>query len=70
MALWQAWTDLLQGILQTLSVDWRLGGGLAIIVLTGVLRGALLPLTWWLAYRAALRQAALAKLAAAVETDS
>ena len=63
MALWQAWTDLLQGILQTLSVDWRLGGGLAIIMLTGVLRGALLPLTWWLAYRAALRQAALAKLA-------
>lgn len=32
MALWQAWTDLLQGILQTLSVDWRLGGGLAIII--------------------------------------
>jgi len=62
MALWQAWTDLLQGILQTLSVDWRLGGGLAIIILTGVLRGALLPLTWWLAYRAALRQATLAKL--------
>jgi len=23
MTLWQAWTDLLQGILQTLSVDWR-----------------------------------------------
>jgi YidC/Oxa1 family membrane protein insertase len=62
MALWQAWTDLLLGILQTLSVDWRLGGGLAIIVLTGVLRGALLPLTWWLAYRAALRQATLAQL--------
>lgn len=62
MALWQVWTDLLQGILQTLSVDWRLGGGLAIIILTGVLRGALLPLTWWLASRAALRQATLAKL--------
>ena len=62
MALWQAWTDLLQGILQTLSVDWRLGGGVAIIVLTGVLRGALLPLTWWLAYRAALRQVILARL--------
>ena len=62
MALWQAWTDLLQGILQTLSIDWRLGGGVAIIVLTGVLRGALLPLTWWLAYRAAMRQATLARL--------
>jgi hypothetical protein len=49
MALWQVWTELLQGILQTLSIDWRLGGGLAIIILTGVLRGALLPLTWWLA---------------------
>ena len=23
MTLWQAWTDLLQGILHTLSVDWR-----------------------------------------------
>jgi hypothetical protein len=33
MALWQVWTDLLQGVLQTLGVDWRLGGGLAIIIL-------------------------------------
>jgi YidC/Oxa1 family membrane protein insertase len=62
MDLWNAWTGLLQEILRTLAVNWGLGTGLAIIVLTAAVRAALFPLTWSLAYRGAMRLAALAKL--------
>jgi hypothetical protein len=34
MDLWHAWIGLLQEIMQTLAVNWGLGAGLAIIVLT------------------------------------
>jgi YidC/Oxa1 family membrane protein insertase len=63
MELWHAWTGLLQQILQILGVDWGLGAGLAIILLTLAVRIALAPLTWSLAYRGAVRQAKLARLA-------
>jgi YidC/Oxa1 family membrane protein insertase len=63
MQLWQEWVSLLQGILQTLAVNWGLGTGLAVIVLTLTVRASLTPLTWSLAYRGAVRQAKLAKLA-------
>ena len=43
-------------------MDLGFGPGLAIIVLTLALRSALLPLTWGLAYRAAVRQDKLAHL--------
>jgi YidC/Oxa1 family membrane protein insertase len=67
MNLWHAWTGLLQEMLQTLAVDWGLGAGLAIIVLTVAVRATLAPLTWSLAYRAALRQAKLAQLEPALK---
>lgn len=67
MHLWQAWIDLLQGFLQTLAVNWGLGTGLAIIILTAAVRAALLPLAWSLAHRAALRQAKMAQLAPALK---
>jgi hypothetical protein len=57
MGLWNAWTDLLQEMLQTLAVNWGFGAGFAIIVLTAAVRTAMMPLTWSLAYRAAVRQA-------------
>jgi YidC/Oxa1 family membrane protein insertase len=62
MELWSAWTGLLQEILHTLATDWGLGVGVAVIVLTLAVRTALLPLTWVLAQRGALRQAKLAQL--------
>jgi len=62
MVLWHAWTGLLQQLLQMLAVDEGLGWGLAIIVLTVLVRVALMPLTWSVAYRTALRQAKLAQL--------
>jgi len=63
MELWHAWTDLLGSILNTLALDWGLGAGLAIIVVTVAVRLMLMPLTWTLAWRGALRQAQHAKLA-------
>lgn len=68
MHLWQVWIGLLQEILQTLAVNWGLGTGLAVIVLTLAVRVSLLPLTWSLAYRGAARQAKMAKLAPALRS--
>ncbi|HEX3839128.1 MAG TPA: membrane protein insertase YidC [Steroidobacteraceae bacterium] len=67
MHLWQDWIGLLQDILHVMAVNWGLGTGLAVIVLTTGVRASLIPLTWSLAYRAALRQAKLAKLAPALK---
>ena len=63
MQLWQTWIGLLQEILQTLAVHWGLGTGLAVICLTAAVRVSLIPLTWSLAYRGAVRQAKIAQLA-------
>jgi YidC/Oxa1 family membrane protein insertase len=60
---WHAWVSLLRELLVTLAVNWGLGSGVAIILLTLAVRAALAPLTWSLAYRGAVRQAKLAKLA-------
>src|SRR5579859_4764224 len=62
MDLWHAWIDLLQELLQTLAVTWGLGTGLAIIALTATVRLTLLPLSWSLAYRAAVRQSKMVRL--------
>ena len=63
MEPWHAWIGLLRELLETLAVSWGLGTGLAIILLTLAVRTALAPLTWSLAYRAAVRQSKLARLA-------
>ena len=68
MELWHAWLNLLQHLLQTLAVNSGLGTGLAIILLTLAVRGMLVPLTWPLAYRGAMRQAKLKELAPAVKS--
>jgi YidC/Oxa1 family membrane protein insertase len=64
---WHAWLGLLRELLETLAVSWGLGTGVAIILLTLAVRTALAPLTWSLAYRGAVRQAKLARLAPELE---
>lgn len=63
MQLWHAWIGLQQQILQIMATEWGLGFGLAVIVLTLVVRTALLPLTWSLARRGAARRAQMAVFA-------
>jgi YidC/Oxa1 family membrane protein insertase len=56
MQLWARWLDLIRTLLHFLSTDIGLGGGLGILVLT------LLPLSWSIAYRGAVRQKQVARL--------
>ena len=62
MAVWTWWLEALRSVLDVLSTDLGLGMGLAIVTLTLLARTALLPLTWSLGYRAAVRQRKLARL--------
>lgn len=62
MQLWTQWLELIRTLLHFLSTDIGLGGGLAILVLTLLLRAALLPLSWSIAYRGVVRQRHMARL--------
>jgi len=62
MDLWMWWLETLRGLLDLLSTDLGLGTGVAIVALTLLLRTTLLPLSWSLGYRAAVRQRKLARL--------
>ena len=62
MQIWTMWLDTLREVLQFLATDLGLGAGLAIVVLTLLVRGALLPVSWSLAYRACIRQKRLRQL--------
>ncbi len=62
MDIWTAWLDSITALLTILSSGAGLSVGLAIIVTTVLLRTALLPLSWTIAYRARLRQKKLTKL--------
>jgi YidC/Oxa1 family membrane protein insertase len=61
MGIWSAWLDSI-GTIVTALADAGLGLGLGIVVTTVLLRIALLPLAWPMAYRACIRQKKLAKL--------
>lgn len=61
MDIWAAWLDSIRAIVTALA-DAGLGLGLAIVVATVLLRTAVLPLAWPIAYRACIRQKKLAKL--------
>jgi YidC/Oxa1 family membrane protein insertase len=56
MDLWATWLESIGSMLTLLSSGAGLGLGLAIVVATVLLRTALLPLAWPVAYRAWLRQ--------------
>jgi YidC/Oxa1 family membrane protein insertase len=56
MDLWTLWLNAIQGLLEMLSTQVGLGTGLGIVVLTVLLRSAVMPLTWSAAYRGSIRQ--------------
>ena len=62
MALWTHWLNILDGLLQFLSSQIGLGEGLAIIILTLLVRTAILPISWSNAYRGLVRQRRIAGL--------
>lgn len=62
MNLWTLWLDSLGGLLDALSSGVGLGLGVAIIAGTILLRLALLPISWSVAYRGCLRQKKMLKL--------
>jgi YidC/Oxa1 family membrane protein insertase len=62
MDLWTFWLDAIRGLLAFLSSDIGLGAGLGIIVMTVLVRTAILPLTWGAAYRGYVRQKKLQRL--------
>jgi YidC/Oxa1 family membrane protein insertase len=55
MELWTIWIHAIQGILDFLSSQFGLSAGCSIVVMTLLLRAAVLPLTWSSAYRASIR---------------
>jgi YidC/Oxa1 family membrane protein insertase len=62
MDIWGTWLEAIRTIVTALAGDAGLGVGLAIVVATVVLRAAVLPLAWPIAYRACIRTKKLAKL--------
>jgi YidC/Oxa1 family membrane protein insertase len=62
MSAWTLWLDAIRNLLHLLSSDLGWGVGLAIVAATLLLRTALLPLSWHIAYRGCVRQKKLMKL--------
>ena len=56
MELWSSWIAMLESALQLLAGDIGLGAGSAIVVLTLLLRFALLPVSWGCAWSACVHQ--------------
>jgi YidC/Oxa1 family membrane protein insertase len=67
MDLWQHWLAAIQYVLAFCAVDLHLGMGLAIILMTLVVRALFLPVTWTIALRAEYRRGALPKLKPALD---
>ena len=62
MSLWTMWLDTLRALLELLSSSVGLGPGLAIIVLTFIVRVVLLPASWTCVYRSCLHQKRVRRL--------
>jgi YidC/Oxa1 family membrane protein insertase len=63
MTLWTEWLNTIHALLNLLSSQVGLGTGLSIVVVTVLLRSAILPLSWSVAYRGAIRQKKMGRLA-------
>lgn len=62
MERWTYWLSAIHGLLTFLSSQIGLGTGLAIVTLTLLFRTALLPISWRLAFRGAIRQKKMLRL--------
>jgi YidC/Oxa1 family membrane protein insertase len=62
MDLWTQWLAGIRFLLTLLSSHTGLGTGMGIVVLTVLLRSAILPLSWSIGYRGAIRQKKMACL--------
>jgi YidC/Oxa1 family membrane protein insertase len=62
MQLWSFWIEGIRSVLHALSTDLGLGIGVGIMALTLATRLGLLPLTWSIGYRGAVRQKRMARL--------
>jgi YidC/Oxa1 family membrane protein insertase len=62
MALWNGWLDLLSQLINTFASLGAIDTGMAVIMATLLLRSALLPISWPVAYRARIRQLKLLEI--------
>jgi len=62
MELWTNWLGAIQSLLTFFSSQVGLGAGLGIVALTLVLRTAILPISWRIAYRGSIRQKKMLRL--------
>jgi YidC/Oxa1 family membrane protein insertase len=62
MELWTYWLGIIQSLLTFLSSQAHLGTGLGIVALTLLLRTAILPISWRVAYRGSIRQKKILRL--------
>jgi YidC/Oxa1 family membrane protein insertase len=62
MELWTNWLGIIQSLLTFLSSQAGLGTGLGIVALTLLLRTAILPISWRIAYRGSIRQKKMLRL--------
>jgi membrane protein insertase Oxa1/YidC/SpoIIIJ len=70
MDLWTLWLDAIRSLLGFLSAGTGLGLGLGIIAMTIVVRTALLPLTWVVAWRGCVRQKKLQRSQPEIDSGS
>ena len=62
MELWTQWLNAIHGLLTFLSWNLNLGTGCGIVALTLLLRTAILPISWRIAYRGSIRQKKMLRL--------
>jgi YidC/Oxa1 family membrane protein insertase len=62
MELWTYWLAAIQSLLTFFTSQVGLGAGLGIVALTLVLRTAILPISWRVAYRGSIRQKKILRL--------
>jgi YidC/Oxa1 family membrane protein insertase len=62
MELWTYWLAAIQSLLTFFTSQVGLGAGLGIVALTLVLRTAILPISWRVAYRGSIRQKKMLRL--------
>jgi YidC/Oxa1 family membrane protein insertase len=60
VGIWNTWLELIRGLLNSLSSE--VGLGLGVVLATLLLRSAVLPISWSIAYRGCIRQKKMARL--------